>query len=148
MHASVLILAIIVVALLYRAHKAHNKTARDKPVNPVKPPAVQNHNADAVPLANIRTPHPIYRAVTLGERVKTVQEMANRLPQSDETLSERRIIAEQIRMARFESELIKTVICGHHPAPDAIDIEWCYTSAELSLGFARARIERLSASVQ
>lgn len=147
MHASVLILAIIATALLYRAHKARNKTARDEPVNPVNP-AVQNPPADEVPLANIRTPHPIYRAVTLAERVKTVQELANRLPQSDETLAERRIITEQIRMARFESELIKTVICGHHPAPDAIDIEWCYTSAELSLGFARARIERLSASVQ
>ncbi|MBK7748045.1 MAG: hypothetical protein IPP57_13775 [Candidatus Obscuribacter sp.] len=148
MHASVLILAIIVTALLYRAHKARIKTARDKPVNPDKAPAVQHPPADEVPLANIRTPHPIYRAVTLAERVKTVQELANRLPQSDETLAERRIITEQIRMARFESELIKTVICGHHPAPDAINIEWCYSSAELSLGFARARIERLSASVQ
>lgn len=147
MTASVLILAIIVIALLYRAQKANNKTDRDTAVTPQRSPAV-NHEIEEVPLANTRVPRPIYRALILAERVKTVQELADKLPQSDETLPERRIIAEQIRMARFESDLIKNVICGHHPAPDAIDIEWCYTSAELSLGFARARIERLSASVQ
>lgn len=149
MYTSVLILTIIVAALLYRSHKNNNnKTDRDKPVNPVKSPTLQDHPRDEVPLANIRTPHPIYRAVTLAERVKTVQEQANRLPQSDETLAERRIIQEQIRMAGFESDLIKKVICGHHPAPDAINIEWCYSAAELYLSFAQARIDRLSASIQ
>ncbi len=145
MHASALILAIIIIALLYRAQRAKNNTAQDKPAIADEPQAVISQ--DEVPLANNRRPHPIYRAVTLSERVKTVQELADRLPQTDDTLPERRIIAEQIRIARFESDLIKNVVCGHHPAPQNIDVEWCYTSAELSLGFARARIERL-ASVQ
>jgi hypothetical protein len=88
--------------------------------------------------------HPLVKVIELSTRIDRVKQSFLALKEDKETARERSIIKEQLRCAAFERDLILAVSCGHHPDPRAIDIAWSYTSAELSLSFAKARIDRLT----
>lgn len=102
-------------------------------------------DAPSGPPASSTSPeHPLVRVIALEEKVQEQEARFSALPELPETLDERRIVREQLRMARFECRLLYSIHSGHHPNPDAINTEWCHTAAELYLQFARARLDKLA----
>ena len=89
--------------------------------------------------------HPLRPVLALSYRIEVLTKEAESLPDLAETLQERRILKEQLRMASFERDLLLSILTGHHPNASVIDTKWCFTSAELSLKFARARLKSISA---
>lgn len=88
--------------------------------------------------------HPLIKVINLTSRIDFFLDDVEALPEDPATLSERRILKEQVRMATFERDLLLSVLTGHHPNPSAINTDWCFTSAELYLKFARDRLDRIS----
>lgn len=90
---------------------------------------------------------PLVISLKLSEEIALLQAEAARLPDLPETRSEHVILKEQLRIASFEIKLYEMVHKGCHPNPDAINTEWCLTSARLQLQFAKARFAAIKSLV-
>lgn len=91
--------------------------------------------------------HPLVISLKLSEEIALLQAEASKLPDLPETRSEHVILKEQLRIASFEIKLYEMVHKGCHPNPDAINTEWCLTSARLQLQFAKARFTAIKSVV-
>lgn len=87
--------------------------------------------------------NPLVIALKLDEEIALLKAASEKLADLPETRSERVILKEQLRIASFEVKLYEMVHKGCHPNPDAINTDWCLTSARLQLQFAQARMQSI-----
>lgn len=150
----IILSGLLIVLNFARPSRPRSKTAGRKPESKPQP--------DPAPDAKALTPedsakcncrhaedpvepeHPLIKVINLTRQIEAVKKEFEALPEDPATLSERRILKEQVRMATFERDLLLSVYTGHHPNPSAIDTDWCFKSAELYLKFARDRLDRIS----
>ncbi len=139
--------------IVLNAARPRSKTAGRKPENKPQPDPAPDAKALAPEDSakcncrqaedHIESEHPLIKVINLTRQIEAIKKEVEALPEDPATLSERRILKEQVRMATFERDLLLSVYAGHHPNPSAIDTDWCFKSAELYLKFARDRLDRI-----